>query len=497
MLIEYDLPPGVFRNGTQFQARGRFYDADLWRWFEGTQRPVGGWRQKASDPVNGFGRAILTWVDNSNSTWVSVASNQGLYVYTRGGSQSNITPAAWVAGPANSSTGGGYGRGSYGRGTYGTPRPDDTNIIPAMVWTLDTFGEVLIACDGNEIYEWDVNPANIATLLKDGTTPSSDGAPSASAIFTTEEGAIVALQAAGDPRKLEWSDPEDRHLWVPAADNAAGGFRVQTQGALIAGKRIRGGSVIFTDVDCHLMTFSPGSPDIYDIQRLASGCGIVSKQGAAVVDTRCFWMGANRFWAFNGTVDPLECDVGDYVFQNINRGQMAKVSAVHLSQFGEVWWLYPSSSSLENNRYVSYNYRENHWSIGALDRVSGTDKGTGGQYPMMVSTTGYLMEHEVGQNRDGRRPYALSGPVEIAGGETTLSVYDVIPDEQNLGDVDVYFSTRDWTMSPQGAYGPVSLTARTNVRFNTRQVSIRLDAKPDIDFRVGVFRFNVKQGSRR
>jgi len=495
MLIKYQVPPGVFKTGTRYTSQGRFYDADLWRWFEGTQRPIGGWRKKATDPVTGAARAILTWIDNSNQTWTSVGTNEGLFVYSRGGAQSNITPVGFVPGNVDATTGGGYGRGLYGRGLYGTPRPDDTNIIPAQVWTLDTWGEIEIACDGDVIYEWELNPASPATVLTAGAPPD-EAAPSAVAIFVTEEGAIVALGAAGDPRKVEWADPEDRNAWKPSGTNLAGGFRIQSTGKLQCGKRVRGGSILHTDVDCHVMTYSAGSPDVYEITRLASGCGIASKQAAAVVDSRDFWMGSNRFWVFNGSVDPLECDVGDYVFGDINTGQMSKVTAMHNSQFGEVTWYYPSASSIENNRYVTYNYREEHWTIGAMVRLCGTDRGVV-QYPLMVDRDGFLFEHEVGQARDGRSPYALSGPVEIGTGETTMSVYGIIPDEDSVGDVAVSFTTGDWTMSPDYEQGPFALTAKTDVRFNGRRVSIKMIADPDIDFRVGVFRFNVKPGPSR
>lgn len=496
MIIEYNPPPGVYRNGTRYSSQGRFYDADLWRWFEGTQLPVGGWRLKSSSKVTGKARAILTWVDTENQSWCAVASNTGLFVYSRSGALTTITPMGFIPGPADATTGGGYGYGAYGAGLYGTPRPDNTNVIPALVWTLDTWGSILIACDGREIYEWDPAVGGLATLLSVGSPDPLDAAPSAVAVFVTEEGAITALGAAGDPRKVEWADPEDRHMWRPAATNLAGGFRIQSQGALQSGKRIRGGAVLHTDVDAHLMAYNASSPDVYDIQRLASGCGIVSKQGAAIVDTRDFWMGSNRFWMFNGTVDPLECDVGDFVFQNINPGQISKVSAVHISQFGEVWWLYPSQGSLECDSYVSFNYRENHWNIGKMDRLCGTDKSVF-QYPLMVGADGTLYEHEVGQQRDGRSPYALSGPVELGSGEKTLSVYDIIPDEQSLGEVAVSFTTGDWTMSPDDAEGPFALTEETNVRFNTRRVSIKMIAVPDNDFRVGIFRFRVKESSRR
>jgi len=496
MLIDYELPPGVFRNGTRYSAQGRFYDADLWRWFEGTQLPVGGWRFKSAQLVTGKPRAILTWVDSENQTWAAVGSNTGLFVYTRGGSLSTITPMGFIPGPADATTGGGYGLGAYGAGYYGTPRPDDTNVIPALVWTLDTWGSILIACDGRDIYEWDPAVGGLATLLSAGSVDPLDAAPSAVAIFVTEEGAITALGAAGDPRKVEWADPEDRHMWRPSGTNLAGGFRIQSQGSLRCGKRIRGGATISTDTDKHLMSYSASSPDVYDIQRIGSGCGIISKQAAAVVDQREYSMGSNRFWVFNGALDPLECDVGDFVFQNINPAQISKVSAVHNSQFGEVWWFYPSQGSLENDSYVVHNYREGHWNIGSLVRLCGTDKGVF-QYPLLMGSDGRLYEHEVGQQRDGRSPYALSGPVEIGTGEKTVSVYGIIPDEQSLGEVQVSFTTGDWTMSPDFEEGPFSLSEKTDVRFNGRRVSIKMVATPDVDFRVGVFRFNIKQASGR
>jgi len=497
-LIPLKLPPGVYRNGTRYESQGRFYDANFWRWFENTQLPVGGWRLKSSDAIEGKGRAIITWVDNDNQTWIVVGSNEGLFAFTRAGALYNITPVGWAPGPANASTGGGYGAGAYGAGTYGTPRPDTENVIPAMVWTLDTWGEVLIACDGDQIYEWELNTANPATPLDDGTG-SPGTVPLASAVFVTEEGAIVALGAAGDPRKLEWCDPEDRYAWMPSSGNLAGGVRLQTQGALVCGKRLPGVGLLHTDVDVHRMVYSPGSPDIYEVKKIAGDCGIVSRQGSTEISKgRSLWQGVSGFWMYNGgSVDPIECEVSDFVFNGINAGQVSKVAAVHNSQFSEAWFFYPSASSIENDRYVALNYKEGHWTIGALSRLSGTDRGTGGQHMMMVGNDGHLFEHEVGEARDGIQPYAESGPIEFNGGALTTSVYGVIPDEKNLGDVDIRFRIGDWTMSPDQELPPIELLAQTDIRFNARRISTRFTAAADKDFRVGVFRFIVKSSSPR
>lgn len=42
-MLPLKIPLGVARNGTEYQNAGRWYDAQLVRWFEGTLRPVGGW----------------------------------------------------------------------------------------------------------------------------------------------------------------------------------------------------------------------------------------------------------------------------------------------------------------------------------------------------------------------------------------------------------------------------------------------------------------------
>ena len=42
-LIPLQLPPGVYRNGTDFESSNRWRDANLVRWRDGSLRPVGGW----------------------------------------------------------------------------------------------------------------------------------------------------------------------------------------------------------------------------------------------------------------------------------------------------------------------------------------------------------------------------------------------------------------------------------------------------------------------
>jgi hypothetical protein len=169
---------------------------------------------------------------------------------------------------------------------------------------------------------------------------------------------------------------------------------------------------------------------------------------------------------------------------------------VHNSKYGEIWWYYPSSGSNENDSYVTFNYRENHWAIGSLARTAGTDAGVFTN-PMMVSTDGYVYEHEVGFAYDGASVFAESGPVQIGNGDNVMAVRQVVPDESNLGDAVVSFTSRLYPTGAQSSFGPYSAANPTSVRFSGRQVNMKVTGATLADWRVGVMRLDaVPMGKR-
>ena len=67
---------------------------------------------------------------------------------------------------------------------------------------------------------------------------------------------------------------------------------------------------------------------------------------------------------------PLPCSVRKYIFSNINQQQSYQIVCGQNEQFNEVWWFYPSSGSYVNDSYVIYNYAENSWYYGTLNRTA-------------------------------------------------------------------------------------------------------------------------------
>lgn len=489
-LIPLAIPPGQYRNGTDFQASNRWRDANLVRWVEGTMRPVGGWRLRTTVGTTPI-RAALGWQDLDGDRRFATATYNKLYVTSASGTTTDITPASLVAGSASSTVNTGYGGGFYGTGAYGTARPDSGTYGEATTWSLDNWGEYLVACstaDGR-LLEWQLNTANDAAAITNAPTGNLG-------LVVTEERFLFALGAGGNPRRVQWCDREDNTLWTPAATNEAGDLDLQTSGQIMLGIRTRGQTLILTDQDAHAATYQ-GPPFVYGFQRVGSACGAISRKCAAAADEGVFWMGQRGFHIYaGGAVQDIPCEVNDYVFTDINLTQSSKIFGMTNQQFNEIWWFYPSGSSQENDRYVVFNYAERHWATGTLDRTAGFDAGVF-PYPFMFCDEGCVYEHEVGLAHDGATPFAETGPISIGNGDQVMAATMLIPDEKTQGDVQARFKTRFHPNDTERTYGPYSMANPTSVRFTGRQIRMRIEATKLADWRVGVMRLDAKPGGLR
>lgn len=491
-LLKIDLPPGVSRAGTLYQTQGRWYDSNFVRWYQGSMAPIGGWAKRYTGALTGKPRAIWTWRANDSTRFLAVGTNSKLYAATVSlTAMVDITPAGFTAGNASATAAGGYGGGTYGSGTYGTARTDSTFIQDADAWCLDNFGQYLVGCmatDG-KAYEW--------TLDTGTPTPAAaiSGAPTGnSALVVTPEYFLMLLGAGGNPRKVQWSDQAVETTWTATSTNQAGSYTIQSNGRLMCGRKTRGQTLIWTDLDVHLASYI-GLPYVYSINRVGENCGVISRGGAAVVDSRAFWMGYAGFFMWDGSaVQQLSCDIFDAVFGNLNKTQRSKVTAGVDSQFSEVWFAFPSAASTENDTVAVYNYLENHWALHTIERTAIADRGVFTN-PIMCDGSGYLYDHENGSTTWDSTPYATSGPFELGNGDGIMRCRRVIFDEKTQGDVSLTVYTRDWPNGSETAYGPYTAPNPVNVRFAGRQ------ARQKVAFAAagqwGAPRFDVITGGKR
>lgn len=390
----------------------------------------------------------------------------------------------------------GWGVGAWGTGTWGTARPAALGMC--RIWSMDLWGEDLIACPrGGGIYQWD-------TSVGTGTRAAAvAGSPTtAKAVLTSIENRhLIALGAydgaANDPLLIRWSDSDDNTVWTAATTNTAGSKRIDGGNEIYCGVKVGREILVHTDSVCVAMVFE-GPPYTFGFYPRGSNGNLAGPNAAKEFDGRCWWMGSQDFFVYDGRVRVLPCEVRNHVFEDISISQRAKIFAGANRWFGEVWWLYPAAGSTECDRYVLYNVLENHWSFGTLVRTAFLgDSSLFGPYA--TGSDGYIYDHESGvdDNTSALATDLTSWDIEIGNGEHMMRISKLIPDFESLsGSVDFSIAGRRYPESSaqttQSLGSASSTTEFLNANFRARQISLTLstDAVGD-NWGIGTLRLEV------
>lgn len=444
------IPPGFKRRATS-QATGRnWFDMSLVRWNGPDMQPVGGWAQLPNMQLNGAVRKIMSWRDNSATRWISAGTLGQVMVYDATGH--DITPDDFVAGVPGDLVAG-YGIGAYGVGMYGTPRIPDPAFnplgAPGDTLSMANWGQNLVVCgSADQRMLWWAPPDTSAGLVPippaAPTAQESPGivhvVPPARYAFVTDERFLVALGANHDPRQVAWSDQERPGAFTPDIANLAGSLQLNTTGIGRMARKVPQGYLIFCDDDVHLMQWA-GPPFAYGITRVGTGCSAVGPEAVCATASRTAWMGQDTFWIWEGVPMPLWCDVQEYVFANLNRDTQGRSFAAQNGIFPEIWWFYPDKSSLDPNRFVAWNYQQNIWIGGKLERTAMTEPAAYG-LPLMGDINGFVYAHEDGWLANGQQMgglvYAESGDIQIAQGDQGMCVRAIYPDALNLEQIQIH-----------------------------------------------------------
>ena len=400
----------------------------------------------------------------------------------------------------------GWGTGTWGLSTWGTPRPASVSLaLLGRVWQFDNFGQNLILqlVDGG-IYEWDPDSGlgTRATAISGAPTKSKYALVSTPdrhlVCFGTES--TLSSPTTQDPMFVRFSDQEDINDFVATATNTAGGQRLTDGNEIISALRSRGQILIWTDTSIHGQQFL-GPPYTFGFQQLGANCGIISPHASADVNGVAYWMSKDAFFVFDGTVKKIPCTVQDFVFEDLNIVQATSVNVGINTQFNEVTWFYPSLSSDYINRFVTYNYMENVWSVGTMSRTAWTDIGTfekplATEYdPLDTEATittiygltagrSHLYNQEDGVDANGVAidAYIYSGYFDLGDGDQMLLMQKFIPDFKNqVGELIVRLLLRAYPQASAVASSldPYTITPTTqfvSARARGRQIQLRIES---------------------
>jgi hypothetical protein len=326
------------------------------------------------------------------------------------------------------------------------------------------------------------------------------------AVIVTPERHAVLLGAGGVPRRVAWSSRENYTDWdFASTSNTAGYLDLDTESLLVMCAPVREGTLIWTESEAWLMRFI-GLPYVYSIERIGFGCGLMSPRSFATTAGRCIWMGKESFWMYDGgVVKPLACDVGAYVFDNIdpNSGPLYAHGSDN-GVFPEVWFWFPSQGSSVPDLSVFFNFQENWWGIGnTMTRTAACSAGVF-NFPLATDDLNEVYYQEAGWTAAGtpieEDRYAETGSLNLQNGNAISFVRQALTDSGYGYDSTqlTFFSsfTPEGAETTSGPYNPRS-DGYTDVRVTGRDFRIKVAATQDAEWSIGQMRIDfVPKGGR-
>ena len=466
---------------------------------------------------------VTTYVDASTYkvTHTSTASGS-----TSGGGGTGNANYQISTGPATSTYGYGWGTLTWNLSTWNTARSSSDLVLSARQWSLDNFGEDLIATALNGgTFIWDTSGGlgSRATALSNAPTASRFSLVSTDTrhllIFGTET--TIGNTGTQDDLFFRFSDREDATDYTPVSTNEAGSLRISDGSRIMGAVKSAGQILVWTDTSLHGIQFV-GTPFTFGMRQLGANCGLIAQHAAIEVNGKAYWMSDDSFYLYDGVVKKMPCSVQDYVFDDLSYTNKNDIAVGLNTAFNEIIWYYPSSNATQIDRGVVYNYLENTWYTISLSRTTwlgayvyelpiATEYST--SVTANVSTilgltagASYIYEHETGNNQaDGTAlpAFLTTGSVEIADGDELMSVSRLVPDFDNL--TNNMTATLTLEQYPQSASnvsttGTISnTTEKIDVRGRGRAVKIKYETNTvnDTAWRLGSTKIQLRPDGRR
>ena len=495
----------------------------------------------------------------TTSTFTITQSSNASGTVSTGGSLS-IKPYEPV-GPRAQSYGYGWGIAGWGAGNWGeAAAATDVTLEPGL-WSLDNFGQVLVATIMNgKTFTWNAGASTpletrASTATSGFTTTNNPTATRVSLISPTTRHLLhfgtettIGDTTTQDDMFIRFSDQEDINTFTPSAINTAGTLRLQDGTKIIGAIKAKEVILVWTDNALYTMSFI-GAPFTFRLDQVGTNCGLIGQNAVVEIDGSAFWLSSKGFFLYDGTVKSIPCSVEDFVYDNFDTTKGQQVAAGLNNLFTEITWYYPASGSEYNDKYVVFNYGESAgvpggvWYTGTEARTSWIDSNVypnpfatkydstaDGTFPVIVGQDGLgqttYFEHEVGtdqlnpngttttvtsfiqsfdidlEQRQRNAQGRASGP-KISG-ELFLAMRRFVPDFKTLaGNAKVTLNVKRYPQqtSSQTALSPFTITSSTDkkdTRARGRSVSLKIENDSTSEsWRFGTLRLDIQNDGRR
>ena len=487
-----------------------------------------------------LGGVITATILNAEHQIVSV-TNANTYTFTAStaanssdsGNGGSATDAAYQisVGPETVVPLTGFGAGNWGEGTWGN---GGTGSVELRLWSQSNFGEDLVfGPRGGSLYYWDAtNGTSTRGVLLSSLGGASDVPTKQNFILVSDISRFILCFGANtigtsvqDPMLIRWSDQESAVDWTPTSTNQAGSLRLSRGTKIVTAIPTRQAITAWTDAAVYSLQYLGGQA-VWGAQVVGENISIASPNAVTFANGVAYWMGKDKFYMYDGTVQPLVCDLLRHVFSDYDTIQADQVFAGTNEEYHEIWWFYCSNGSSTVDKYVIYNYQDKIWYYGSLARTAWLDSGMR-NFPLAATYTPNLVNHEEGidDNQTGTTAaisaFITSAEFDLDDGHQFNFVWRVMPDITFDGStIDAPSATM--TLFPlknsgSGYNSPASVggddngtitrsatvpvekyTEQINTRVRGRQLSVKVASSASgVQWQLGTPRIDMRPDGRR
>lgn len=465
--------PGIQRDGTTFDSPN-WIDGQWCRWYNGRPQKMGGYQQMVGGLPN-VPRGTFV-VPNTPEYNIYIGDFESIKYFPADNA------SGLAIGPLVDRTPAGFGASPYNEWGF-----------DIMYSDLDN-SSVLVAQATQNLYAID-QTVNSPIYYGDALANT----PLIETGFSTSGGFVVLhpyLFYFGNNGDVGWTVANNPTTSMDSA-------RI-TGSKIVAGVSTRGGNSspagLLWSLDSLIRVTQVGTTSVeFAFDTVTSQSSILSSNGIIEYDGMYFWAAVDRFLVYNGVVQELPNNMSlQYFFDNLNYAQRQKVWATKYTKYGEIWWFYPSGTSVECDKAIVYNVREKSWYDTSIGRSSGYysqvfskpiwtgNSPDGGPYS--------VWEHEVGVDQvinnvhtaiDSSCETSVIAFVGIGPGgqpsstDKTVYAYKFEPDFVQTGDITLTVIGREYANAPPVTsinYVFDNTTDKVDLREQRRLMTLRFDS---------------------
>lgn len=324
-LVKPAAPPGVMSQATQVQARGAWFAMNRARWRTGLLEKMAGWRRLIDDAMPHIVRRMHAWLD--------IDSRKNLLIATDGGPFLKVQDTMYPL-------------------TRESPLPFGNPQKNA--WFLSNLGkDGLVLASGGPLEVYNPPIENGAILHKVGVGPPATAPQRNNGMLTAMPQAQVilwgseAIMGSGviDPLLIRFSNVGTYDQYTATASNQAGSYRLSRGAKIMGAIQAPQATLILTDTDLWQMSYI-GPPLIYGFTIMGSGCGLVAPHAIGTIGRVTVWQGKKNFWMFDTALQPVQCTVWDYIFEDVDTVNINKCHAAPNSTTNELVFYFPSKQTI-------------------------------------------------------------------------------------------------------------------------------------------------------